>query len=134
MSAADPSVPQPPESPRRDDWMTLSEERLDVATRVVPTGRAVLRRRIVTERRTIEVEVRREEAVLELLPLDGTEPSGASHLALPELVLHEEQVVVVRRIVPVERVRLQVTPVTEQQQVVDDVRRERLVDDDLPTP
>ena len=132
MSDADQTVPQPSGSGRQDDWMTLSEERLDVSTRIVPTGRAVLRRRIVTERRTIEVEVRREEAVLEVLPADGTEPSGASHLALPELVLHEEQVVVTKRIVPVERVRLQVTPVTEQQQVVDDVRREQLVDDDLP--
>lgn len=109
--------------------MIRSEERLDVTTRRVPTGRAVLRKVIVVEQRTITVDVAHEEVRLEQLPLDeeaddGTEATRGSHLALPELVLHEEQIVVTKRTVPVERVRVEIATVEEDRTVAADLRRE----------
>lgn len=107
--------------------MTRSEERLRITTERVPVARAVLRKVIVVEQRTITVEVAHEEVRLETVPLeqDG-DAAGGAHLALPELVLHEEQLVVTKRIVPVERVRPIVVAVAEERTVSEPVRIERI--------
>jgi uncharacterized protein (TIGR02271 family) len=109
--------------------MVLSAERLVVSTQRVPVGRAVLRKVIVVEQRTVTVEVAHEEARLEWVPFaegsdEGEEVRG-SHLALPELVLHEEEVVVTKRIVPTERVRARIVTVTEERTIAADLRREQ---------
>jgi stress response protein YsnF len=105
-----------------------SEERLDVTTRRVPFARAVLRKVIVVEQRTITVDVAHEEARLEILPIgeEWTDESRGTHVALPDLVLSEEQVVVTKRIVPVERVRMRVEEVVMDASVTGDVRREQV--------
>lgn len=129
-TASDPTRPE-----GRSDGveMTLSEERLTPFVQRVPVARAVLRKRVVVEQRTITVEVRHEEATMDVLPIDEQDHVVAgAHMALPEMVLHEEQIVVTRRIVPVERVRLAVDAVAGEQRVSADVRRERLeVDGDV---
>jgi uncharacterized protein (TIGR02271 family) len=108
----------------------LSAERLQVATEQVPSRIARLQKVIVTEQRTITVEVRHEEArlVYEDLPAGGLADDRLSQLpeALPELVLHEEQIQVTTRTVPVERVRAVVGQVTEQRTVSGQVRAERV--------
>lgn len=108
----------------------LSAERLQVATELVPSRIARLQKVIVTEQRTITVEVRHEEArlVYEELPVGGLPDDRASQLpeALPDLVLHEEQIQLVTRTVPVERVRAVVERVTEQRTVSGQVRAERM--------
>src|ERR1700712_3839552 len=85
----------------------LHAERLQVATEQVPSRVARLQKVIVTEQRTITVEVRHEEArlVYEDLPAGGLPDDRLSELpdALPELVLHEEQIQVMTRTMPVER-------------------------------
>jgi uncharacterized protein (TIGR02271 family) len=117
--------------PTTDDAMTRSEERLHVGTERVETGRARLRKYVVTEQQTVTVPVEREEVRLEREPItdanrgaamDGPAISEEEH----EVILSEERPVVQKEAVPVERVRLGTETVTENQQVTDDVRKEQI--------
>ncbi|MCU1472286.1 PRC and DUF2382 domain-containing protein [Amnibacterium sp.] len=117
--------------PTTDDAMTRSEERLNVGTETVQTGRARLRKHVVTEQQNVTVPVTREEVRIEREPItdanrdaayDGPDLSGEEH----EVVLTEERPVVKKETVPVERVRLSKDQVTEQQNVSEDVRREEI--------
>jgi uncharacterized protein (TIGR02271 family) len=131
------SDPIPPVSATQQHDVLRSEERLDVTTRRMPIGRAVLRKTIVVEQRTITVDVAHEEVTLEHLPFDGseaeeTEEAHAAHLALPDLVLYEEQVVITKRMVPTERVRVEISTVTEDRRITEDLRKERIDVSDGP--
>ena len=104
--------------------MTRSEERLNVGTETRESGRARLRKYVVTEQETVAVPVTREEVQIEREPitdasrgeaLDGPAISGEE----PEVVLHEEAV-------PVERMRLGKMTVNDQQQVTEKVRKEQI--------
>lgn len=127
-----------PASERGDDSaMTRSEEQLRVGTQARESGRARLRKYIVTEQQTVTVPVQREEVRLEREPItesnrdaamSGPELSEAEH----EVVLHEEQVVVDKTAVPVERVRLDTDTVTEDQQVTEEVRKEHIEAEGVP--
>jgi uncharacterized protein (TIGR02271 family) len=117
--------------PTTDDAMTRSEERLHVGTEKVQTGRARLRKYVVTENQNVTVPVTREEVRLEREPItdanigdatSGPDISEEEH----EVVLTEERVVVNKETVPVERVRLDTETVTEQQQVNEQVRKEQI--------
>ncbi|MEJ3404255.1 PRC and DUF2382 domain-containing protein [Rathayibacter sp. YIM 133350] len=117
--------------PNTDSAMTRSEERLDVGTEKVATGRARLRKHIVTEEQTVTVPVSHEEVRLEREPIteenigaatSGPDLSEEEH----EVVLTGERVVVNKETVPVERVRLDTDTVTEQQTVTEGVRKEEI--------
>ena len=117
--------------PDTDDAMTRSEQRLDVGTQRVQTGRARLRKHIVTEQQNVTVPVQHEELRVETEPItdgnvgaatDGPDLSEEEH----EVTLSEERVVVDKETVPVERVRLGSETVTEQQQVSEDVAHEEI--------
>ena len=117
--------------PTTDDAMTLSEERVNVGTQQVEAGRARLRKYVVTENVTETVPVSHEEARVVREPItdanvgnamDGPAISEEEH----EVTLHAERPVVEKEAVPVERVRLDTETVTEQQQVTDTVRKERV--------
>ena len=117
--------------PTTDDAMTLSEERLNVGTRSEEIGRARLRKYVVTENVTESVPVTREEVRLEREPitdanignaLDGPAISEEEH----EVTLHAERAVVDKEAVPVERVRLDKTTVTDQEQVSENLRKEEI--------
>jgi uncharacterized protein (TIGR02271 family) len=117
--------------PTTDDAMTLSEERLNVGTRSQEVGRARLRKYVVTENVTETVPVSHEEVTLQREPitdanvgnaLDGPAISEEEH----EVVLHAETPVVEKEAVPVERVRLDKTTVTEQEQVSEGLRKEEI--------
>jgi uncharacterized protein (TIGR02271 family) len=122
--------------PTTDDAMTRSEEKLHVGTEREATGRARLRKYIVTENVTKTVPVQREEVRLEREPitdanigdaLDGPAISEEEH----EVILHEERPVVEKETVPVERVRLDKETVTEEHTVTEEVRKENIdLDDD----
>ncbi len=119
-----------------DDAMTRSEEELRIATRQRERGRVRLRKYVTTEQVQQAVPLRRERVRLEREPVtdahldaatSGPELSEAEH----EVVLHEEEPVVEKRVVPRERVRLDKATVTGEEQVADDVRKEQIeVDDD----
>ncbi|HEX4019133.1 MAG TPA: YsnF/AvaK domain-containing protein [Frankiaceae bacterium] len=115
--------------------MTRSEGRLRVGTERVETGRARLRKYVVTENVTQTVPVSHEEVRVEREPItdanataamDGPAISEEEH----EVVLHEERPVVAKETVPVERVRLDTDTVTDQETVSDEVRKEQIDLDD----
>jgi len=124
--------------PTTDDAMTRSEEELKVGTTSRETGRARLRKYIVTENVTTTVPVQREEVRIEREPitdanrgdaLDGPAISEEEH----EVVLHAEEPVVQKQVVAKERVRMDKDTVTEEQTVTDEVRKERIdVEGDTP--
>jgi uncharacterized protein (TIGR02271 family) len=114
-----------------DDAMTRSEEELDVHTTRRPSELVRLKKRVVTEHQQVTVPVQREEVRIEREPitdanrdaaLSGPEIREADH----EVMLNEEQVVVQKRTVPKERVRLGKDVVTEDQAVDEEVRKERI--------
>ncbi|MCJ1688574.1 YsnF/AvaK domain-containing protein [Rathayibacter sp. VKM Ac-2927] len=97
------------------------EERLTVSTQRLATERVRIERVIVTEQRTVTVDVRREELRItrEPLPEGSLIPAGASTIETEPLVmvLHEEQIAIVKTVVPVERVTVTTEPVVEDQEV-----------------
>jgi uncharacterized protein (TIGR02271 family) len=123
--------------PTTDDAMTRSEEELRVGKAEQERGRARLRKYVVTEEVQQTVPVRREEVRVEREPitdgnvddaLDGPAISEEEH----EVVLHEEQPVVEKKAVPKERVRMDKESVTDEAQVSEEVRKERIeADGDL---
>jgi uncharacterized protein (TIGR02271 family) len=121
--------------PTTDDAMTLSEERLNVGTQRRESGRARLRKYVVTENVTQTVPVSHEEVRLEREPItDANIGAANSGPAISEeeheVVLHEERPVVEKEAVPVERVRLDTETVTDQATVNEEVRKEE-VDTDV---
>ena len=117
--------------PNTDDAMTRSEEELRVGTADRESGRARLRKYVVTEDVQQTVPVRREEVRVEREPitdanagqaLDGPEISEEEH----EVVLHEEEPVVEKRTVPKERVRMEKDSRTDDVEVSEEVRKERI--------
>jgi uncharacterized protein (TIGR02271 family) len=114
-----------------DDAMTRSEERLRVGTERQETGRARLRKFIVTENVEQTVPVTREQVRIEREPitdanagdaLDGPELTEDVH----EVTLTEERPVVEKETVPVERVRVGKEQVTENVQVSEQLRKEQI--------
>jgi len=121
--------------PTTDDAMTRSEERLNVGTRSEETGRARLRKYVVTDNVSETVPVSREEVRVEREPItdanvgsamDGPAISEEEH----EVTLRAERPVVEKEAVPVERVRLDKDTVTDQETVNADVRKEEIEVDD----
>ncbi|WP_250030159.1 DUF2382 domain-containing protein [Paractinoplanes maris] len=119
-----------------DDAMTRSEERLNVDTKVEQTGRARLRKYVVTEEQQVRVPVAREEARLEREPitdanrgaaLGGPDITEAEH----EVTLRAERPTVEKETVPVERVRLGKETVRDEETVGGEVRKEQ-IEADLP--
>ncbi|MFI2415723.1 DUF2382 domain-containing protein [Streptomyces sp. NPDC018947] len=114
-----------------DDAMTRSEERMHVGTERRETGRARLRKYVVTEEVQQTVPVRREEVRVEREPitdenrdaaLSGPDISEAEH----EVTLHEERPVTETETVPVERVRMTTEEHTEEETVRGQVRKEQI--------
>ncbi|MFP8906594.1 PRC and DUF2382 domain-containing protein [Streptomyces atacamensis] len=115
----------------RDDAMTRSEEEMRVGVERQETGKARLRKYVVTEDVQKTVPVRREEVRVEREPitaenrdeaLSGPEITEAEH----EVTLHEERPVVETEVHPVERVRLTTDERTEEETVEGQVRKERI--------
>ncbi len=126
--------------PTTDDAMTRSEEELRVGTETRERGRARLRKYVTTETQQVTVPVSREEVRVEREPItDANRDAATSGPAISEeeheVTLREEEVVVDKRAVPKERVRLDTETVTEERQVAEDVRKEQIqVDDNQDRP
>jgi len=117
--------------PETDSAMTRSEEQLHVGTETRETGRARLRKFIVTENVTKTVPVSREEVRIEREPITDAnrgDAMGGGDLTTEEhdVVLNEERVVVDKETVPVERVRVDKDTVTDEQQVDETVQKEQI--------
>ncbi|MDQ0684431.1 uncharacterized protein (TIGR02271 family) [Streptomyces achromogenes] len=123
-------------APASDDAMTRSEEEMHVGVERRATGRARLRKYVVTEEVQKTVPVRHEEVRVEREPItdanrdaamSGTDITEAEH----EVILHEERPMVETETVPVERVRLGTEERTDEEIVRGEVRKER-IEADLP--
>jgi uncharacterized protein (TIGR02271 family) len=117
--------------PETDDAMTRSEEEIDVGVRRRESGRARLRKYIVTEPVQTTVQVQREEVRLEREPItdanrDQALAGGDLTEEEHEVTLHTEEPVVEKRVVPKERVRLDRDTVTEDTRVDEELRKERI--------
>jgi uncharacterized protein (TIGR02271 family) len=121
--------------PNTDNAMTRSEEELRVGTTERDAGRVRLKKYVVEDEVTETVPVRREEVRVEREPitdanvddaLDGPDISEEEH----EVTLRAEEAVAEKRTVPKERVRLEKDVETEQREVSDTVRSERIDVDD----
>ena len=131
-SAAPAPVPPLGGQGSSGDYLLRSEEQLQVSTERVVAGYARLEKFTVTETKTITVQVTREEVRLVNRTADGSEPDRPTQASPAEtdpgrwMVVSREEVVVTKRVVPVERVRLEVYPVAEQRRITEQVRKEQV--------
>jgi uncharacterized protein (TIGR02271 family) len=113
-----------------NDAMTRSEEELQVRTVRRERDRVRLRKYVVTEEVQRTIPVRREEIRIE----EGASPkreagAGSGHVEVSsddEIVLYEEIPVIEKRVVPRERVRIVKDTHTDEAEVVEEVRKERI--------
>jgi uncharacterized protein (TIGR02271 family) len=127
----DSAVGRDTSGPTTDDAMTRSEEELRVGTETRERGRARLRKHVTTEQQTVTVPVQREEVRVEREPItDANLDAATSGPAISEeeheVTLREEEVVVSKRAVPKERVRLDTETVTDERQISEEVRKEQI--------
>jgi uncharacterized protein (TIGR02271 family) len=115
----------------RDDAMTRSEEELRVGKARRPSELVRLKKHIVTEQKQMTVPVQREEVRVEREPI--TEANRAQAMSGPDIkedehavTLNEEQVKVEKETVPKERVRLDKDVSTRNEQVDEEVRKEKI--------
>ena len=131
VEGSDDTVGRDVSGPTTDDAMTRSEEELTVGKTERESGRVRLRKYVVTDEVTETVPVKREEIRVEREPItdanagdavQGPDLSEEEH----EVVLHEEEVVAEKRVVPKERVRLDKDVEVDERTVSEDVRREEI--------
>ena len=108
-----------------------SEEELVAGTREREAGAMRVRKRVRTDRERIEVPTKHEEVTVERVPVEGeaTEAQiGEDEVVVP---VTEEEVVVGKRAVAKEEVRIRKDVVEDTEVVEEDVRREEVeVEDD----
>jgi uncharacterized protein (TIGR02271 family) len=111
-----------------------TEEELAAGTREREAGQLKVRKRVRTDRETIEVPTRHEEVSVERVPVEGdaTEAQiGEDEVVVP---VTEEEVVVGKRAVAKEEVRIRKDVVEDTETVEEDVRREEIeVEDETST-
>ncbi|MGM1028833.1 MAG: DUF2382 domain-containing protein [Actinomycetota bacterium] len=123
----DESVHAPTREVDDDAEIVRREEQLRVGTERVETGRARLRKHVVTDQETVTVPVEREEVEVVREPLDGSRSStGTLGDGEVDVTLTEERPVVDKEVVDVERVGLDRRVVTDQETVQADVAREEI--------
>jgi len=127
----DETVGRDTSGPETDSAMTRSEEELKVGTTQRETGRARLKKYIVTEEVQTTVPVQREEVRIEREPITDANVGDATaggdlteeeH----EVTLSAEEVVVDKQVVPKERVRMDKDTVQEERQVSESVAKEQI--------
>lgn len=121
--------PVAPTVPVTEDSMTRSEERMTVGTQTRESGRARLRKYVVTEKVSMTVPVTHDEVTITREPITAFDPEQAVagkelSAEVHEVVLTEERAVATTRTVPVERVQMSTDQVTEQVVVTEDLGHE----------
>ena len=113
--------------------LRLSEEELVANKEVVQTGEVTLRKDVVTETKTIQVPVSREEIVIErhaINPSEISASSGTDTIASESreirIPVSEERIVVDKVVVPREEVRVSKQRVERTEEVSEELRREEL--------
>ncbi len=106
--------------------LELREEQLDVEKERVQAGEVRVRKEVVTEQRTLDVPVTREEVVVERHPVSGDQRASAAIKEGEEIriPLMEEEVRVEKAPVVREEIEVRKRQVEDTKQVSDTVRRE----------
>jgi uncharacterized protein (TIGR02271 family) len=112
----------------RDDELRVqrTEEELAVGTREVEAGQVSVRKNVRTDRESIELPTRHEEVSVERVPLLGEASEaeiGEDEVSVP---VTEEEIVVSKRPVVKEEVRVRKDVVSDTEVVEEDVRREEI--------
>jgi uncharacterized protein (TIGR02271 family) len=124
---AQPADAQDDAGQRGEDWLIRTEERVDVGTEMLESGRARLHKYVDTEPVEQTVHVFHEEYEVERVPISAQEQvSGEIAEGELEIVLHEERPVLHKEVVAVERIRLKVKRVDEDRTLRDEIRKERV--------
>ena len=107
------------------------EEELRAGTREREAGAVNVRKRVVTERQRMEVPTRREEVIVDRVPVEGEVAAeaeiGEEEVRVP---VTEEEGVVEKRPVAKEEVRIRKEVVEDTEVVEEDVRKEQIDVDD----
>jgi uncharacterized protein (TIGR02271 family) len=107
-----------------------TEEELAAGTRERQAGALNVRKRVLTDRQSLEVPTRHEEVSVERVPVEGeaTEAAiGDDEVSIP---VTEEEVVVEKRPVAKEEIRIRKDVVEDTEVVEEDVRKEEVDIDD----
>ncbi len=110
-----------------------TEEELRAGTREREAGQLNVRKRVRTDRESIEVPTRHEEVSVERVPVDSETTDaqiGDDEVRVP---VTEEEVVVEKRPVAKEEIRIRKDVVEDTEVVEEDVRREEVDIDDETT-
>jgi uncharacterized protein (TIGR02271 family) len=138
---------QPPDSPvgssaeehgglEEDLRMQRSEEELRAGVRERDTGQVNVKKNLRTEQEVVRVPKRREEVDIERVPVagDARQASGATEADIGEdeviVQVFEEEVVVTKRVVLKEEIRLRKRVAWDEETVEVDLRKEEVEVDD----
>ncbi len=105
------------------------EEELVAGKRQEQVGDVRLHKDVVTEQETVPVTLRREEVTVERVPMSGQANQADLQNEDIDVPVMGEEAIVGKQVHETEEVRLHKQGVTEQQQVSDTVRRERVTVD-----
>jgi len=125
-----------PDGPQENPSVARSEEEVRAGIREREAGRVNVRKSVHTEREVVRVPKRREEVDIERVPAvrEAREASGATEEDIGEdemvLQIFEEEVVVTKRVVLKEEVRLRKRVVEDEETVEVDLRKEEVEVDD----
>ena len=133
--------PAGPDADERDDLqedlrVQRSEEEAHAGVREREAGRVSARKSVHTEREVVRVPKRREEVDIERVPVEGEarEASGATKADIGEdeviLQVFEEEIVVEKRVVLKEEIRLRKRVAWDEEAVEVDLRKEEVEIDD----
>ena len=134
---------QPPEEPvgsvadepgglQEDLRVQRSEEELRAGVREREAGQVNVKKSVRTERDIVRVPKRREEVVIERVPVDGEarETSGATEANIGEdeviVQVFEEEIVVTKKIVLKEEIRIRKRVAWDEETVEVDLRKEEV--------
>ena len=122
-------------STEREDELRVqrTEEELRAGTRERHAGEVGVRKTVRTDRERMEVPTRREEVMVDRVPVDSETSEadiGDEEIRVP---VTEEEVVVEKRPVAKEEVRIRKEVVEDTEVVEEDVRREEIDIDDQTT-
>src|SRR5215203_1743169 len=134
--SADPA-PDMSGQEEEDVRVRRSEEEIRVETREREAGAIRVRKRVHTERESLTVPKKRVEVTVERVPVEGTASEGDETASAPQIgdeeivvPVVEEEIVVEKRPVVKEEIRIRKDVVEEVEVVEEDVRREEVEIDD----
>jgi uncharacterized protein (TIGR02271 family) len=122
--------------PEEELRVQRSEEELRAGVREQEAGRVNVKKSVRTEREVVRVPRRREEVDIERVPVEGEarETSGATEADIGEdevvVQVFEEEIVVSKRVVLKEEIRLRKRVAWDEETVEVDLRKEEVEVDD----